>query len=89
MLQFRCMDQQTKTPTGAPAQAPFMDVVAPPVHAEPAAAPQDRQQPAKATEAPKPPKQHKPGVTMAIVATVIIVLGLGLLATFAYIKQNS
>ncbi len=37
----------------------------------------------------KPPKQPKqPGVGMAIVATVIIILGLSALATYAYLRTN-
>jgi hypothetical protein len=42
----------------------------------------------KAPPKPKPPKQPKNGVTAAIFGTVIIVLGLAVLAVYAYLKQN-
>jgi Tfp pilus assembly protein PilE len=35
-----------------------------------------------------PPKPHDHGATLAIVATVIIVIVLALLATFAYTKST-
>lgn len=41
------------------------------------------------TKPPKPPKPpRQPGVGLAITATVLIVLGLGLLATYAYLRSN-
>lgn len=40
---------------------------------------------AKKPKPPKPPKQPGSGVGLAIAATVIIVIALGLLATFAYV----
>jgi hypothetical protein len=86
------------------APGPVMDVVPPRPKAEPAAgaspepmavAPPEeansKVQPARqkaAPKPPKPPKQPGSGVTVAIVATVIIVLGLALLAVYAYLKQK-
>jgi uncharacterized protein HemX len=71
---------------------PVMDVVPPPVATElPRTGdpkPQPPAQPKAAPEPPKPPKQPGNGVTAAIVATVIIVLGLALLAVYAYLKQK-
>jgi uncharacterized protein HemX len=59
--------------------------VAPPEEADPKAQPTDQK---AAPKPPKPPKQPGNGVTVAIVATVIIVLGLALLAVYAYLKQK-
>lgn len=42
--------------------------------------------PAKAPKPPKPPRT--PGVGMAITATVVIVLGLAVLAVYAYLQSN-
>lgn len=42
---------------------------------------------AKAVPTVKTPRQ--PGVTMAIIATVVIVLGLALLAVYAYLRTNN
>jgi hypothetical protein len=47
----------------------------------------DDKGPAKPTT-PKPPKQPGNGVGLAIVATVVIVLSLAVLATYAYIKTQ-
>lgn len=41
---------------------------------------------AEITKPPKPPRQ--PGVGLAIFATVVIVLGLAALATYAYLQTN-
>jgi len=78
-----------------------MDVVAPPPRSvdEPAPAPASptdhHPHPAHAPAEPahqKAPSQPKPpranGVTAAISATVIIVLGLAALAVYAYLKQK-
>ncbi len=44
----------------------------------------------KAPKPPKPPKQpHAPGVGLAIFATVVIILGLAALATYAYLQTNN
>ena len=44
----------------------------------------------KLPKPPKPPKQpRQPGVGLAIFATIIIILGLGLLATYAYLRSNN
>lgn len=53
--------------------------------------PQETTQAAPAKEPKKPPqpKQPKSGVGLAIAATVIIVLGLAALATYAYIKTRT
>jgi hypothetical protein len=68
-----------------------MDVVAPPPQtpqvADQAEAPsQPAAQPAKTADL-KPAKSRN-GVGLAIFATVIIVLGLGALTVFAYLKQT-
>lgn len=54
---------------------------------EPVAPPPNKPKPPKAKASPKP---HNPNssVTAAIVATVIIVLGLAALATYAYLKTR-
>ena len=92
---------QTPAPTPAepkPAQ-PVMDIV-PPRPAElvktppkeetpPSSVPQQpeakAQKPA-ALKTPKPPKQPRSGVGLAILATVLIILGLGALCTYAYLR---
>jgi hypothetical protein len=44
----------------------------------------------KLPKPPKPPKQpRQPGVSMAIFATMVIILGLGALATYAYLRTNN
>ena len=44
----------------------------------------------KTPKPPKPPKQpRQPGVGLAIFATMIIILGLGALATYAYLRTNN
>jgi uncharacterized protein HemX len=44
----------------------------------------------KQPAAPKPPKPpRQPGVGLAIVATMVIVLGLAALATYAYLQTNN
>jgi hypothetical protein len=45
------------------------------------------QKTAKVTKPPKPPRQ--PGVGFAIFATIVIILGLGALATYAYLRTNN
>ncbi len=80
----------TSPPSQAPVPAPAMDVVAPPVN-QPAPPPPAANKPE--TPAPVPlqtvkPKPAKQSVTTAIIATVIIVLGLAALAVYAYIKQK-
>lgn len=69
-----------------------MDVVAaPPAAAEPAPAAEAKPTAVRHAN-PKPvkpaEKPHDSNVTTAIIATVIIVLGLGLMAVFAYLKQT-
>lgn len=64
-----------------------MDVKAP--AAPPDTNPPAAKQPTKPAPPPKaPPKPPKQGVTAAIFATVIIVLGLAALAVYAYIKTK-
>ncbi|HEX7633346.1 MAG TPA: hypothetical protein VF401_03400 [Candidatus Saccharimonadales bacterium] len=83
---------QPETPRAAP--SPVMDVVAPPPasppaepSASPAVAPVEPKKQAKPAPAPtKPPRQPSNGVGMAIFATVVIVLGLAALATYAYLQ---
>lgn len=95
------MEEPRTPPPETPIPAapnPAMDVVAPRPKGAPeavASAPPEQtdpkaKQPAKQETPPKPktPKPKGNGVTAAIFATVIIVLGLGLLAVYAYIKQN-
>lgn len=48
---------------------------------------EEKAKPAKAVKPPKPSRE--PGVTLAIVATIIIVLGLAALATYAYLRVNN
>jgi len=83
----------------AMASPPVMDVVPPPASAEPLAEPPTAEpdaEPAKAEtkKVEKPPKQpeaDKPprdAVRTAIYATVVIVLALSVMATFAYIKTK-
>jgi len=76
--------------------APIMDIAPPPVAPSSStdqALPEPPKQEAEIPhEAPKkqkvtkPPKQPGSGVGLAIVATVIIVLGLGAIAAYAYIQ---
>lgn len=79
----------------APIPTPVMDVVPPPATpaadkapAEPAPTNAAPTAPAPAVKLAKPvtPKQPSDGVGMAIAATVIIVLGLAILAVIAYLK---
>ena len=77
----------------APTPNPVMDVVAPPVapappQDSPPTPPKAETKPVAATKTNKPKPPAKQGVTAAIVATVIIVLGLAALAVVAYIKQK-
>lgn len=98
------MEPHPQTPPAPPATdrpMPVMDVVAaPPESAKPheSAAPADKPtgkpaEPPKPAPAPKPAKPSQPkspgsGVGLAIFATVIIVLGLAVLATYAYIQTH-
>lgn len=82
-------------PTGPP---PVMDVRPPetsaPATAEQPVKPVEQKQPEKPidekpADLPKPvipKKPRQPGVGLAIVATIVIVLGLAALATYAYLK---
>lgn len=80
--------------TEQPAATPVMDVTPPRQEAQlhqPPAEEESPEQPTKPHDAPKqnkPPKPPKNGVGMAIFATVVIVLGLAALATYAYIKTS-
>lgn len=82
---------------------PVMDVVPPPASAEPLIddsadddfpKPESKADPAKAADksvksAPaKTVNQVRPGVGLAIVATVVIVLALSAMATYAYLKTK-
>ncbi len=77
-------------------KSPVMDVVAaPPRDADEAKAEALKHEAAKPAHHDKKPvtdkparKQHDGNVIAAIVATVIIVLGLSALAVFAYLKQT-
>jgi hypothetical protein len=83
------MDVVAPPPVEAPADAPAGPIAAPAdsdKNEEIAEKPKD-EKPA-AAERPTPPKPAKPGVAGAIVATVIIVLGLAALATYAYLKTK-
>lgn len=71
--------EQSKAPTHeepntaqAPAPADEEPVYAPVTHAAPA----------------KPPKQHNSSVALAVIATIILVLGLGALFVYAYLRTN-
>ncbi|HXR50287.1 MAG TPA: hypothetical protein VN778_04655 [Verrucomicrobiae bacterium] len=89
-------------PVPKPTSQPVMDIKAParvsasePVKTPPAepgmAAPESvavRKNDDKKAKPPKPSKTHGSSVGLAIVATVLIVLGLGLLFIYAYIQQN-
>lgn len=76
-----------ESPTGGtPPSGPVMDVVPPPL-AEPKAKAPAKPEPAAPVK-PAPPKQPGSSVTVAIIATVIIVLGLALLAVYAYLKTQ-
>jgi uncharacterized protein HemX len=75
-----------------------MDVMVPPADAlaTPPVEAETKTQPVKADKrATKPVPQtfkspkERTGVALAIVATVIIVLGLGLLTVYAYLKQTN
>lgn len=67
---------------------PAADKQAKPAHAVPAAAsPATAQKPASA-KIKQPPKTSNNSVVVAIIATVVIVLGLAGLAVFAYIKTQ-
>lgn len=72
-----------------------MDVVSPPPATEKAPAPEaskptdekpKHDPPKKAEHKPSTPKQPGTGVGLAIFATIVIVLGLAALATYAYLK---
>lgn len=70
-----------------------MDIVAPPKMAEPPKQTQDSPAPAEHT-AKTPmhqatPKPHGSGLGMLIFATVVIVLGLGALMVYAYLRSNA
>lgn len=97
------MDPATQPqPSPQPAPQPVMDIKAPPRIAgnEPVKAPpetsdaslesvdlkkQDAQKPAKP---PKPPRPHGSGIGLAVVATIIIVLGLGALFVYAFLQTQ-
>jgi hypothetical protein len=77
-----------------PQASPVMDVVPPPAKAdkEDSQLPVDQQEHIKQAEShetrPKPPKTPSSSVALAIVATLIIVLGLAVLATYAYLQTT-
>ena len=69
------------------AKQPVMDVVPPKSVNEPQKpAPADGKPAPKS--APKPRAQHDNGVGLAILASVIIVLGLAVLFVYAYLRSN-
>ena len=79
-----------------PTPKSVMDIVPPPAQEQVATAPPEQAAdkaeatpatPDKQPEKPSLPKPKREGVTAAIFATVIIVLGLAALATYAYLKQ--
>jgi len=87
---------------GQAASAPVMDIAAPrkgaaaaPMAvAEPPASAEDSDRPqmqpaTKAKQKPVAPKQPRSGVGAAIFATVVIVIALAALATYAYLKQQN
>ena len=93
----------TGPPAGVDKPTPVMDVVAapppesprspetpdtPPKPAEPDKTHDKPPKPAPPPKPPKPPKQPGSGVGLAITATMIIVLGLAALATYAYIQTH-
>ena len=89
MLQFLVvMAPQTQTPNASKTAGPAMDVVAP---APPAAGTQSAQKAAAQQSKAASPKATKKGanVGLAIAATVIIVLGLGLMTVYAYLQQTN
>jgi hypothetical protein len=81
-------------PVNEPPVAPVMDIVPPPASAEPSieASANTTAAPTVAKSQPvatiKPIKKARPPAQSAILATVIIVLALAAMATFAYIKTN-
>lgn len=83
----------TAPPTTEPAP-PISDVKQPPAetqNSQPAGAPPPtakKQEAPKAAPTQKPSKPVGSGVTAAIVATVVIVLGLAALATYAYLQTR-
>ena len=89
------MEKETK-----PVRASAMDVVTPrlpasePVAVAPAPPAEAADPKAKSVsakekpKAPKPAKKPRNGVGMAIFATIIIVLGLAAMATYAYLKTQ-
>jgi uncharacterized protein HemX len=80
-------DIQPPQPATAPPQPTEAPVAAPPeLDEKPQPVAPKKEQP-KPTTPPKP-KQPGTGVGAAIVATVIIVLGLAALATYAYLKTR-
>ncbi|HMH30968.1 MAG TPA: hypothetical protein VK534_00645 [Methylomirabilota bacterium] len=78
-----------------PKPAPVMDVVRPAQQEPEIPTPNAPEKPAKSKppkQPPKPKAPKKPGngnVTAAIFATVIIVLGMATLATYAYLQQTT
>ena len=76
-----------------PAPATAMDVVAPSAAAlggaEPKKRPEEKPSEVKKSPKTKAPKKARNGnVIAAIIATLIIVLGLSAMAVFAYLKQT-
>ena len=95
-------EKPVETPQ-APAQPTAMDVVAPPPAQKTdnqQDVPQSTADPKQQTEQPKaeakqptqkppkPPKKPGNGVGLAITATVIVILGLSAMATFAYLQTQ-
>ena len=83
-------------PTPPPA-APVMDVVPPkaadgmkepPKDSEPKEVEESVELKPIKTVATKPPKKQSSGVGLAITATVVIVLGLGAMMVYAYLRTN-
>ena len=89
-------------PEDKPVHQPVMDVLPPkPVEQPKAAAPEEPHPAPADVAADEPverapvspsvsarPKRHRSGVALAIIATIIIVLGLGALFVYAYLRTN-
>lgn len=88
-------------PVPQPASPPVMDIKPPrvaangPVKAPPPEAGEGtpesvelKKPAAKAAKLPKPPRARSSGVALAVTATIVIVLGLGALFVYAYLRSQ-